>query len=497
MPGLIRDTFRLAWDSLYWNTRKSWHIARGRRGGCPCQVSSDSGRAREPGCEAVLAYASPARFRRVCPLLTTRANGDWACSVNAEQVRPFWGRAALLFGGGALALLLLASLATFGLMRGIGYDVSYRQIVWPPAWSEFRSTQADFYRQRAKSALDESKLAESLLLLSSAYELDSTHYPTGIQLAQLWQISQPLLSDQTYARLIAEHPDRREDTAQAWFRALISRGDFGGVQRLAGQRLLYSGTAPSPGWTQAFLFATRQLNEPAGIDALLAAADVPPRLADLLTAERELYRQPAERRIEIITTAANTTREPHVLFHWLTRLLDEGRADLVFPRLIEPDAILENRDKLRLQLDALAVANLAGERSALIRQRLRQPLTPPVCELLSSHLAAHPDRDLLAAYADKLAREPLPPSDARYPQLLAFFAACGAHRDAALMQAASAWLNAAAGREIQFLPPARDAFMKMPAGARLENILPALQPMPLETIYALYARLSPPPPFPN
>lgn len=497
MLGLIRDTFRLGWDSLYWNTRKSWHIARGRRGCCPCQISSDSGRARETGCEAVLAYSSPARFRRVCPLLTTRANGDWACSVNSENVRPFWGRAILLLGGGAFASLFLVSLAAFFLMRGIGYDVSYRQVVWPPAWSEFQSTQADFYRQRAMTALAEGKLAESLLLLSNAYELDPGHYPTGMQLAQLWQTGQPLLSDRTYARLHAEHPERRQDTAQAWFRALLARGDFGGVQRLAGERLLHSGPTPSSAWTQAFTFATRQLNEPAGIDALLAEPELPPAIAALLNIERELYRQSTARRIEIIDTAANETRDSYALFHWLNRLLDEGRADLVLPRLAARDSLLGNREKLRLQLDALAVGGLAAERSALVHQLLERPTTPPVCELLSSHLAAHPDRELLAAYAAKLARDPLPPSDARYPQLLAFFAACGANRDAELMQTASAWLNAAAGREIQLLPLARETFMRLPTPpARLENILPSLQPMPLETIYALYARLSPPPPFP-
>jgi hypothetical protein len=492
---LIRDTFRLAWDALYWNARKSWHIARGRRGRCPCQIASDSGRAHQTGCEAILAYASPARFRRVCPLLAARAVGGWTCSVNAEDVRPFWGRASLLLGGGALIIVLIASLAAFALLRGIGYDVAYRQIIWPPAWSEFSRIQADFYRQRAIAAMDAGNRTEALLLLSNAYELDPSHYPTGIQLAQLWQIGQPLLSDRTYARLLADHPDRRQDTAQAWFRGLLARGDFGGVQRVAGERLLHSGPSPSPAWTQAFLFATRQLGAPEGIDALLAEPELPAQIAALLKIERELYRQPATRRVELMDTAAREAGEAHALFHWLNRLLDEGRADLVLPRLTEQNSPLENRERQRLRLDALAVGGFAAERGALIRQLLTRPTTAPVCELISSHLAAHPDREFLKAYAEKLSREPLAPSEALYPQLLAFFAACGVHRDAELMQTAIGWLNAAAGREIQILPAARDVFMRLPLGARLENVLPALQPMPLETTYALYARLSPPPPL--
>lgn len=497
MPGLIRDTFRLAWDAIYWNTRKSWHIARGRRGRCPCQFASDSGRGGQTGCEAVLAYASPGRFRTICPLLRHRATGDWVCSVDADQVRPFWGRAAALFSVSGLSTLLLISLIAFGVLRGIGYDVSYRQVAWPPAWKEFKKVQADFYRERAFSARAEGNLPESLLLLSNAYELDPGDYPTGRQLAQLWQANQPVLSDRTYARLLADHPEHRADTAQAWFRALLARGDFRTIQRLAGERLIHSDPPPSPAWLQAFFFATRRLNAPAAIDALVDEPGLPRTLLPMLARERELYHQPASRRIESLVEALDATREPFATYHWLGRLLDEGRADLVLSRLATGDSKLGNRERLRLQLDALAVDGRTSERTSLLTRLLASPTSAPMCELISSHLAAYPDRPLLAAYAEKLARDPLPPDGARYPQLLAFFVTCGAHRDAALMTTAAAWIDAALDHEFRTLTSAREAFMRFPSGARLENILPALQPMPLDTTYALYTRFAPPPPFPR
>lgn len=495
MPGLIRDTFRLGRDALFWNTRKTWHILRGRRGACPCQVRSDSGRAHETGCEAAVPYDSPARFRRVCPLLARRPGGGWVCSVNAESVRPFWGRALLLLGGSALALALLASIAAFGLMRGIGYDISYRQLVWPPAWSEFGSVQADLYRQRAMDARAAGRISESLLLLSNAYELQPSHYPTGIQLAQLWQTSQPLLSDRTYARLMIDHPDRAADTAQAWFRALLARGDFEAVQRLAGERILRGGGDSASAWLQAFVFSTRQLREPEAIDALLRSPGLPASLAPLLAAERDFYLHPATTRAELAAGYATAATTPYAAFHWLRRLLDEGQAGLALPLISAPASPLGNREKLRLQLDALAILGRDSERERLVLLLLERPVSAALCELLSSHLAQYPSPALLAAYAAKLRRDPLPDDEARYPQLLAFFAACASHRDEALMQTAADWLNAAAGREFRALAAARDAFMRFPSAVRLESLLPALQPMPLETTYALYARFSPPPPL--
>lgn len=495
VPGMIRDTLRLGRDAIFWNTRKTWHILRGRRSACPCQVRSDSGRARETGCEAAVAYESPARFRRICPLLVQRPAGGWVCSVNAEDVRPFWGRALLLLGGAALATVLLVSISAFALMRGIGYDISYRQLVWPPAWSEFSGIQADLYRQRAIDARSSGRIAESLLLLSNAYELQPSHYPTGIQLAQLWQTTQPLLSDRTYARLMLDHPDRAADTAQAWFRALLARGDFGGVQRLAGERILRGGGDSVSAWLQAFVFSTRQLREPEAIDALLRAPGLPPSFAPLLASEREFYLHPAAERAELASRLAASATDTYTAFHWLRRLLDEGRAELALPLLSAPASKLGNREKLRLQLDALATLGRDPERETLVLRLLERPTSAALCELLSSHLAQYPSPVLLSAYAAKLERDPLPADDARYPQLLAFFAACASHRDEVLMKAAADWLNAAAGREYLTLAAAREAFMRFPSGARLESLLPALQPMPLETTYALYARFSPPPPL--
>lgn len=494
VAGWLHDTFRLGWGALYWNTRKTWFAARGRRGRCPCQVGSDSGRGGETGCEAVLGYRSPARFRALCPLLAQRANGDWVCSVDTAAVRPFWSRVAAGLGVASLVLALTAILGAYLLLRGIGYEVSFTQVAWPPAWHQFRQVQSAFYLDRARAARAEGHMEETLLSLSNAYELNPADHRTGLLLAQLWQAGQPLLSDQLYARLFREHPAHRAEIAPAWYRALLARGDFNAIQRLAGERLLSSGPAPAA-WLQAILFASRQTGEAAPLARLLAEPALPPDLAPLLRLEYTLYSAPPESRIQLLAQAAEGETNPFARYHLLCRLLAEGRPELVLARLDLPSCPLGNREKIRLRLDSLAVLGRPDVRAELVRQLLAQPTQPALCELLSSHLAAHPDRDLLRAYAAKLEASPLPPGEAVHPQLLAFFGACAALGDADLLDTAIHLVNTSAGRDYRTLHAVRKLFPPT-APLRPEVFLPVLQPLPLDTVYALYGHFAPPPPFP-
>ncbi len=494
MAGWLTDTFRLGWGAFYWNTRKSWFAARGRRGRCPCQVGSDSGRGGETGCEAILGYRSPARFRALCPLLAQRADGNWVCSVDTARVRPFWGRVAAGVGVATLALSLAAILGVFALLRGIGYDVSLVQVAWPPAWRQFRQVQSSFYLDRAREARVAGRMDEALISLSNAYELNPTDHKTGLLLAQLWQAGQPLLSDQLYARLFREHPAHRDEIGPAWYRALLARGDFDAIQRLAGERLLSGGPAPGA-WLQAVLFAARQRGEPGPLARLLAEPALPSAVAPLLRLEQALYTAPTETRVRLLTDAVAGETDPFAIYHVLSRLLEEGRPDLVFARLDAPSFPLGNREKIRLRLDALVVADRLDVRADIVRQLLTQPTQPAVCELLSGHLAAHPDRALLLAYAAKLEAEPLPPGESVYPQLLAFFGACAALGDGDLLDTAVRLVNTSAGRDYRTLAALRELFVQK-ALLRPEAFLPVLQPLPLDTVYALYSRFAPPPPFP-
>ena len=491
--GWITDVMRLGWGALYWNTRKTWHVARGRRHRCPCQVQSDSGRAHETGCEAMVSLLSPARLRVICPLLEQRGDGAWVCSVNAEQVRPFWGRALLLLGGGSLVAYIFATLFAFCLLRGIGYKVDYPQTLLPNRWSEFRAVQSQHYLELAAKARAAGQPAEALLALSNAYNLNPRDYVTGLLLAQLYQAGQPGLSDGVFARLYREHPGRREQTAQAWYRALLSRGDFAAVLPLARNRLLEpEGGRVSSAWTQAFIFAVRQTGDVEALERLAAAPELDESARRLFRLEQGLPGLSASVRVNTLTAALDAETDAFASVHILRRLLDENRLQLVWDRLAAPGGPIGDREKTRLQLDVLAKAGNNADRARLFRQLLTLPTQPALVELLVSHLVLHPDSDLLRALAGKLARDPLPSGETSYPLLLAWFAACGAVGDATLANEAAERLATVAARDSRAVAYARRALLEAGAGFRVETILPLLQPLPLEVIYALHERYSAP-----
>lgn len=498
MTGWLVDTFRLLWGTIYWNTRKTCHVLGGRRGHAPCQVASDSGRAGETACEAALHYASPGFHRAVCPLLVRRPDGAWICSVDSPQVRPFWQRGILILTAAGLLAFAFSTALAFGALRTLGYEIGYRQVAWPPAWREFRAVQSRFHLARARAAREEGRPADALLALANAYELNPRDYAAGLLLAQLWQRGQALRSDALFARLYKEHPERREQTAQAWYRALLARGDFTSILPLATDRLLSAEPAAPPpaAWIQAWLFAAGRTDHDQARARLLASPRLPASFRALLELESSLPRLAAPDRVHAISGALSATRDPFSANHLLRRLLHESRADLVLPLLQAPDTPLGDREKVLLLLDSLAVLGRAETRAALFRQLLARPAPPSVVELFCTHLIAHPSPELLTALDEKLARDPPPAGEEALPARLAWLVACGATGDAARAQTTIEALAAQAGRDQGLLTLAIQPFLDGRGGIRLETSLPLLQPLPLETTYTLFERYAPSRPSP-
>ena len=493
VTGWITDVFRLGWGALYWNARKTWHILGGRRPPCPCQVASDSGLANHTGCEAVTHYAQPARFRVVCPLLTRRADAAWVCSVNAANVRPFWGRAILLFSLGGLGAYATAVLLVFLALHALGFRPELRQVAWPRTWPELRVVQSRHYLEQSREARAAGRPADALLALASAYELNPSDYAAGLLLAQLLQGAQPVQSDAVFARLYHDHSRQRESTGQAWYRSLLARGDFATIIPLARDRLLApDGTQPSA-WTQALLFACRRTGKPDVLAPILADPRLPAAPRELLALEQVLARQAGPERIRTLADALPAQRDAFAAAYLLRRLLDENRPDLMLSLIEQAGAQVGDREKALLRLDAFAALDRGAERASMIRRLLAQPSHPATWQLLSAHFITHPDRELLRLVAEEHRRDPLPANEAAYPSLLSWFAACGAAGDAELLQDASRLLAEAAARDSRAIERARQAFLAAPPAFRLENVLPLLQPLPIETTYALYARYAPAP----
>ncbi|MBX3749213.1 MAG: hypothetical protein KF897_03910 [Opitutaceae bacterium] len=219
--GWLADLLRLPLSALHWNTVKTWYVVRGRRGHCPCHDPSDSGAPGRTRCLAVLHWHSPARFRRVCPLLVSTEHG-WCCRAAPAQVRPFWGRVLAVTALLGLAVYIAGSLAALGLLHRAGYDqLRYTDVIWPGNWGRFKVVQAHYYRALGDEALRRRDYRQAQMAYATAMAT-APDYPSGLALAILSSYAgNYAYSDSLFIRLRHEFPAEHERTAVAFHDQLL------------------------------------------------------------------------------------------------------------------------------------------------------------------------------------------------------------------------------------------------------------------------------------
>lgn len=492
--GWLGDLFRTAWGLLYWNLRKSLFRLRGRRDRCPCQIQSDSGQAWETGCEAAVSWNRQARFRRVCPLLKPLPDGRLRCSVNAEDVRPFWGRAFLISGGTTLALYLTAVLAVFAVMRGIGYRLTPWTLAWPPAWSTLRTVRSNFFLDKARVANEEQRINEAILSLSLAYELDPSNHEAGLLLAQLWQVGQMALSDRTYVRLLDHDPARRPQTAQAWYRALLARGDYRAIAHLSADALRFD-PGRSAAWMHALFFAVQRTGDYNPIDRALAYVSPPlqPDIKALLELERSISTLIRPQAIERLLRPPVDPGTPYSAYYRVDRLLRMGAHQEALALLEQFGPRIGERERVALQLDLYARLGWNSLRRSTVEAIIARPLSLPVVELLCAHLIRHPDAELTQLFLARQKAEPLPMVEANYPGYLAMYCLAGLQANTPELSSIGDGLRQITRTGFVSLRAAEAFFRQPTTTRRIESVLPLLQPMPVEVSYALLDRLGRPP----
>jgi hypothetical protein len=492
VSGWLADFFRLVWALFYWNGRKSVFRLRGGRTPPPCQSASDSGRAGETHCEACAEWDRPSRFRRVCPLLLATPNG-LRCSVNAADVRPFWGRAFRYGGLGLGATYLAVTLAAFIALRLIGYPVGYLTVAWPPAWSHINEARSRYFLQKGRDALGAGNIREAVFSFTLAHDLAPGDYDTSFTLASLWQFTQPGLSDRYYAQLLSQFPSRADRTADAWHRALLARGDYRVVKLLAAQQLTRANAAHAGYWMQALLFACRETHDVAPLRALLDRA--PPLEAQwrrVLATELLARTGGAGPAIAALRSAWPEATNPFVPFFQISRLIELGEGRAALELLDNYGSRVRDDERFRLRLAAFATLGWASLLAGDVDLLLTAPPTAPVIELLGTHLTAHPDPAILLRVVQRWREAPLAPTPGNQPAFAALFCAAGVAGDFPLMHEMALNLtkiNAATERTISGF---EEFFKGTSAQRRVESFLPSL-PLPLELTYAMLARYSLPP----
>lgn len=436
-------------------------------------------------------WNEPARLRRLCPLLQQTPSGAWRCSVDRRDVRPFWGRAAVFYGSSALILYLTATLAVFVFLRTIGYRVTYPGVLWPPAWSQFIGIRSELFLQKYEAASAAGDMQGALMSLSTAYSLTPQNHAAGYRLAQLWQVGQPGLSDQIYRRLLTDHPARADATAQTWFRALLARGDFAAIETLAGERIA-ADTERSGAWLNAFLVANRRTGDAAARQRLKAIPALPADARFLLTL-REALAAPASRgdKRALLLKAVDEASSGLAFFHVCRELIARGYAQEALQWMDRRPGVLGMRDLLALRLDALAALGWTITLRSEVDNLLVETPGAILLEVLSAHLIRYPDATLRGKLFARLERDSPPVNGESYAAYLSLFCAAGAGRDTPRLDWVATKIKGILKTDFKSLDAVGAALLSAKSGARIENYLPALQPLPLEVSYALFDHYAP------
>jgi hypothetical protein len=493
VKGWIGDFFRAAWAFSYWNARKSLYVLRRRRGQCPCHNPSDSGEPMRTGCEAVAGWAKPARFQRVCPLLRRNEEGFWVCSVRAAQVRPFWGRACAHYGTALAVTAALAVLVVFGGLRGIGYQVTLRQVAWPPAWHELREVRAEFFVAQARASYAKGQVRDAINALSIAYQLNPKRYEVGMMLAQFYQAGNPVHADALYHRLLGEHPERSKQTARVWFTSLLARGRLRDVAGLA-RRQLAAEPEQAAAWSHALLFATRHLRDDKPLEEARADPGTPAAaraVIDLALRVRALPR-PAARRL--LLSEPLVTGFPYDGVYRIEALLRRGYPLEALEVISKLRPMLAGRDVARLIFAAYAQSHNTkrleqGFAGLLAPDRA---LNAAEVTLLAVHLVDYPDADLLRQVVAALPRVLNQEKDAGLEAATAVFCAAGVLADEAVMNQVQKKVGDTFAINPTGMQRLELFFLEKSPVSHIGTLLPAVKPLSLELCYALLDRYEKP-----
>ncbi|MBT5901879.1 MAG: hypothetical protein HOH58_07200 [Opitutaceae bacterium] len=425
-------------------------------------------------------------------MLQPTVEGTLMCSVDSADVRPFWGRVIASSVMSAALIYAAMVLAVFGFMRQVGYPVTVEMIGWPPNWSEINQAKSRYFLQNAQNAYEKGELSETVMSLSLAYEYDIYNYDAGFFLAKLWQASRPEVSNHLYQELIANHPDFRTQTAEAWLRSLLPRADYAWIEKLAPNALRF-GDNNTPAWLNALLFSNQRTQDDSVIQSLLETPDsLAPGVETVLRWEQTVRDlAPEEARTNLLQPPPAYSPE-FVYYFQIRRLISLGFPVDAIDLLGSSNNPLNDRDRITLELRALSKAGFRRSYQNLFNRILR--LSPSLAQLdiLTSHLASNPDPELYRRAKVALHPQSLTTSNQRLPASLAIFCVAGVHGDIEYQNKLAMQIRELTQSKFVVLDAAIAA-MALPdlERAAIRNLLPSLQPLSLDITYALLEHFDP------
>lgn len=430
------------------------------------------------------------RFQRVCPLLVETPDG-LRCSVNAADVRPFWGRFGVYYGSAALSLYAAGVIGVFIFLRTIGYPISILHVGLPPLWHKVGQARGWFFVEQANRSFAAGKRPEGLLYLASAYDYDPVNnYEAGLTLAKISQAGQPMRSDEMFQRLLRDHPSHHAATAEGWFRALLPRGDMPRIIALAQSEIL-SDPAHAHVWVRALCFASRRIGDDASIHALLAnARPAAARWHSLLELELLLRHRQKREAWAASERPWPADAPPYILFYRVNALIELGAVLPALDLLAQHPQVLDRGDVAALRLDAFAVHGATANLNRQIDDLLAGRLDATPIRILCSHLIRHPNEAAFQRLWERIDRAGMPMNNETVGSWFSLLATAGTIGNKTYLHQITARLKESSSTPFVALSVVEAFFRGELADRPITSFLPLL-PLPLEVTYALLDRYPP------
>ena len=441
----------------------------------------------ESRCDAVMQWQRAARFRRICPLLKETPDG-WRCSVNAQEVRPFWGRALVYGAATLLGVYLVAGSAVFVTLRLTQHEISYFALVWPPRWKEIRSSQEKLYAVRAQQAMAAGRYQEAILSLEMVCRLNPRNYTAGLALASLSQVAaNPTVTESIYERLLRDVPDQRTQTAQILFRNLLARSAYDKIKSLAAV-MVVEDAGQRGTWLHALFFAARQTNDPEVLKKLLEQRSLLPEwCVELVTIEQALLRNRLAEVAPRLTRVYGLHSAPYVPYYQVDRLLRHGRPDDALNLLGSYGRIIPADEAAFLQLRVWRALGWKSLVDSGHEALLLQPMTNRLAAQCCAYLVGNPAPGLLAGYLEKFNREAPPLSMESLPLYHAMYLAADVAGNRSGAENIAGRIKRFTGTDARVLQGLVQLLATSRKDDRLSRILP-LVPLPTEVVYAILER---------
>lgn len=473
-----------------WNLRKAAYRRNLASARCPCQHPSDSGRPLETHCDAALDWNRPGRFRLVCPALRTTAHG-YCCSLPARDVRPFWGRAALLAVLTLFAAYTTVTVAAFLVIRLHGNRTAgWLDLALPTRWARLPGTNSRQFLARAIEAIERRDFDLARLSLQSALAADPANYDAALLHAMLDSLSaNPNVADIAFQWLLQRHPEQSPRTALIFHDLLLAKGRPEHLARFA-LWMAAQDAANAPLWIRTLVVALRLESTAGAFAATHAAAlrQLPPPARALVASEVLLQDGRAGLARAGLQQPVDPFAQPAYAMLQLEQLVRCGDLpDAMAVKTAFHPTLGEFRSfALQYWLekqagnDSLALACFARCASG--------PLDPGRLDLLASVVIRAPDRAALALLDRAARHQPFDPIVAGSLWITAVL--CDAP------DLVAHWADRLR-RDAKWEPPPLHRISFDSLALRDRASVPALLerlPLPRETIYALFARITLPRP---